>query len=43
MLGNLDGIRILQNNLHKSKERTHGMLNDPDTKNFTMLMIQEQY
>src|SRR5579871_1630452 len=37
------GIRILQNNLHKSKERTYGILNHPDMKDFTMLMIQEQY
>ena len=37
------GLRILQNNLHKQKERTYGILNDPDIKDFTMLMIQEQY
>ena len=42
MLDN-SGIRILQNNLHKHKERTHGILNDPRLKDFTMLMIQEQY
>ena len=43
MLGNPAGIRILQNNLHKCRARTHAILNDPDTKDFTMLMIQEQY
>ena len=42
MLDN-SGIRILQNNLHKHRERTYGMLNDPDMKDVTMLMIQEQY
>jgi len=36
-------LRILQNNLHKNKERTHGILNDPDMKNYTILMLQEQY
>jgi len=36
-------IQILQNNLHKSKARTHATLNDPELKDFTMLMIQEQY
>jgi hypothetical protein len=30
-------------NLHKHKERTHGAINDPDTKDFTILMIQEPY
>jgi hypothetical protein len=34
---------ILQNNLHKSKERTHAILNDPDMKNYAILMLQEQY
>src|SRR5437762_11191894 len=43
MLGHPIGIRILQNNLHKCKERTYGILNNPDMKDFTMLMIQEQY
>src|SRR5436305_13326919 len=36
-------LRILQNNLHKNKERTDGILNDPDMKNYTILMLQEQY
>src|SRR5436305_7109138 len=36
-------LRILQNNVHKSRERTHGILNDPDTKDYTILMLQEQY
>src|SRR4029450_1756209 len=43
MLSEPTNLRILQNNLHKCRERTHAILNDPDTKNFTMLMIQEQY
>jgi hypothetical protein len=36
-------LRILQNNLHKSNERTNAMLNDPDTNVFTIIMLQEQY
>ena len=36
-------LGILQNNLHKSKEQTHGILNDPDTKQYGILMLQEQY
>ena len=36
-------LGILQNNLHKSRERTHGMLNDPDMKQYAILMLQEQY
>ena len=36
-------LLILQNNLHKNKERTHGILNDPDMAKYTILMIQEQY
>jgi hypothetical protein len=36
-------IQILQNNLHKSKARTDGILSNPELKDFTMLMIQEQY
>ena len=36
-------LGILQNNLHKSKERTHGILNDPDMKQYGILMLQEQY
>src|SRR5438045_8040134 len=36
-------LGILQNNLHKSKERTHGILNDPDMKRYAILMLQEQY
>jgi hypothetical protein len=36
-------LGILQNNLHKSRERTHGILNDPDTKQYAILMLQEQY
>ena len=38
-----DQIRILQNNLHKSKERTHSILNHPDTKQYAILLLQEQY
>jgi ribonuclease HI len=36
-------LGILQNNLHKSKERTYGILNDPDMKQYGILMLQEQY
>jgi endonuclease/exonuclease/phosphatase (EEP) superfamily protein YafD len=36
-------LRILQNNLHKHKTRTHAILNDHDTKDFTILMLQEPY
>src|SRR5437773_6546389 len=36
-------LGILQNNLHKSRERTHGILNDPDMKRYAILMLQEQY
>ena len=42
MLANNE-LRILQNNLHKSKERTHSILNDPDTKQYEILLLQEQY
>ena len=38
-----DNLKILQNNLHKNKERTHGILNDPDIKQYSILMVQEQY
>jgi len=37
------GIRILQNNLHKNRERTNGILKDPNTEKFTMLLLQEQF
>ena len=40
MPGNL---KIMQNNLHKSMERTHGILNDLDMKQYSILMLQEQY
>jgi len=36
-------LHILQNNVHKSKERTHSILNDPDMKQYAILMLQEQY
>ena len=42
-MNNTDQLRILQYNLHKNRERTHGILNDPDMKEFTILMIQEQF
>ena len=42
MLANNE-LKILQNNLHKSKERTHGILNDTDTKEYAVLLLQEQY
>ena len=42
MLANNE-LRILQYNLHKSKERTHSILNNPDTKQYAILLLQEQY
>src|SRR5277367_631569 len=36
-------LEILQNNLHKSRERMHGILNDPDMKRYAILMLQEQH
>ena len=36
-------LRILQNNLHKSQPRTHSILNHPDTKQYAILLLQEQY
>lgn len=36
-------MKILQNNLHKSMERTHSILNDEDTKQYSVLMLQEQH
>ena len=36
-------LKILQNNLHKSRERTYGILNDPDMKQYAVLLLQEQY
>jgi len=44
MLENHIELRILQNNLHKSKARTHSILNDPDTaQHYNILMLQEQH
>jgi ribonuclease HI len=36
-------LEILQNNLHTSRERTHGILNDPDMTRYAILMLQEQF
>jgi Reverse transcriptase (RNA-dependent DNA polymerase)/Endonuclease-reverse transcriptase len=36
-------FKILQANLHKSKERTHGILNDPSTQQYSMILLQEQF
>src|SRR5271154_4236751 len=36
-------LRLLQMNLHKNRERTHGVLNDPDTKDYMIIMLQEPY
>jgi Reverse transcriptase (RNA-dependent DNA polymerase)/Endonuclease-reverse transcriptase len=36
-------VSILQANLHKSKERTHGILNDPNTQKYTAMLLQEQF
>ena len=38
-----DGLQILQNNVHKNKERTDSMLNNPDTKKYTVLLLQEPH
>jgi len=38
-----DGLQILQNNVHKSRERTDSMLNHPDTKKYTVLLLQEPH
>jgi hypothetical protein len=42
-MNTMDELRILQYNLHKNRERNHGILNDPDMKEYTILMIQEQF
>jgi hypothetical protein len=39
----LNQLRVLQNNLHKNKERTYAVLNDPSIKDYAVLMLQEQY
>src|SRR5579859_4029445 len=36
-------ITILQCNFHKNQQRTHSILNDPTTHDYTMLLLQEQY
>jgi len=36
-------LRILQNNLHQSLTRTHSILNHPDTKQYAILLLQEQH
>ena len=36
-------IAILQYNVNKSQPRTHSILNDPTSLNYTMLTLQEQY
>ena len=36
-------LRILQNNLHKSQPRTQSVLNHPDTKQYAIILLQEQY
>ena len=43
MLTQQSDLQILQVNLHKSRERTHAILNDPDMKNYATLFLQEQY
>jgi exonuclease III len=35
-------IKILQCNLQRGKEKTHSILNHPDSKQFTVLLVQEQ-
>src|SRR5436190_7171090 len=36
-------LRILQNNLRKNQARTHSVLNHPDTKQYAILLLQEQF
>src|SRR5271167_779506 len=36
-------IAILQYNLHKCKETTYSVLNDPTSAQYAIIMIQEQY
>ena len=36
-------LAILQNNLHKSKTRTQGILNNASSEKFDILLLQEQY
>src|SRR5437667_3388693 len=36
-------IAILQNNLNKSQHNTHSILNDPTSRQYAILMVQEQY
>jgi hypothetical protein len=38
----INELRILQANLHENRERTRGILNDPDVTNYTIL-LQEQF
>src|SRR5436190_15089152 len=38
-----DQLRIWQNNLHKSEERTHSILSDTDMKQYAILLLQEQH
>jgi ribonuclease HI len=43
MLNPYNELRIFQNNLHKHKERTHGILSDSDMKDYAILLLQEPY
>jgi len=44
MLENYTELRVLQNNLYKSKARTHSILNDHDTaQHYHILMLHEQH
>ena len=43
MLRITNELRLLQMNLHRSRERTHGVLSDPDTKDYTMILLQEPF
>ena len=36
-------LAILQYNLHKSRKTTYSLLNSPDSKSLTILILQEQY
>ena len=43
MLTNNNQLRILQNNLHRSQPSTLSILNHPDTKQYAILLLQEQH
>ena len=42
-MSRLQTLKILQYNLHKSRERTDSVLNHPDSAKYTILLLQEHY